>query len=402
MLNLVDIQFVAAVYVIEIADRILRFRLANQKNPTEEGNMSRTSLLLKLLVLVALVMGACASAPVAQPPTEDPAAAEPSAVSPTTQGDEADADPGSLVIYSGRSESLVAPIIQQFADATGIQVEVRYGSTGEITAALLEEGANSPADIFYAQDPGGLGAVEDAGLLQTLPEDILGRVAPGFASADGSWVGITARARVVVYNTDALTPDQLPNDLADFTDSTWNGRIGLAPTNASFVTMVTGMRQLWGEEETRAWLEGIVANNPVYYEGNSQVVTGVAAGEVDAGFVNHYYLYRFLAEQGETFPARNHYLTSGGPGSLVMVAGAGILANGDNTENAERFLAFMLSTVAQQYFASTTFEYPLVEGVATSSLLVPLAELNGPDLPLGGLSDLQGTTTLLQEVGMIP
>ena len=124
--------------------------------------------------------------------------------------------------------------------------------------------------------------------------------------------------------------------------------------------------------------------------------------EVEVGFVNHYYLYRFLAEEGESYPARNFYLNDGGPASLVMVAGAGQLASSQNPENAERFLDFLLSTVAQQYFASQTYEYPLVEGVVTSSLLTPLSELNTPDIALGDLADLQGTVELLQEVGLLP
>lgn len=329
------------------------------------------------------------------------AACAPAASTPES-GTGGNAVGGELVIYSGRSEELVAPIIQQFAEVTGIDVQVRYGSTAEIAAALLEEGENSLADIFYAQDPGGLGAIADAGLLTELPVNILGRVDPNFASPDGKWAGITARVRVVVYNTDVLSPEDLPADLNGFTDPIWDGRLGMAPTNASFLTMVTAMRNLWGEDETRAWLEGIVANNPVYYENNTAIVAAVGAGEVDAGLVNHYYLYRFLAEEGESFPARNYYMTDGGPGSLVMVSGAGILASGENQENAQRFLEFMLSPVAQQYFASQTFEYPLVDGVVVSSLLTPLAELNPPDISMGDLADLEGTTSMLQEVGMIP
>lgn len=358
--------------------------------------MSRKFLVVNLLLTLGVLLAACGA-----PTTSATTAPQPTAQT-IVEVQTVPADPGKLVIYSGRSESLVGPIIQQFADATGIDVEVRYGSTAEMAAAILEEGANSPADVYYAQDPGGLGAIEDAGLLATLPDDILSRVAPGYASANGAWVGITARARVVVYNTDVLSPADLPDDLSGFTDPQWRGRIGIAPTNASFVTMVTGMRQLWGEDETRAWLEAIAANEPVYYSGNAPVVAAVGAGEVHVGFVNHYYLYQFLAEQGESFPARNHYLNSGGPGSLVMVSGAGILANGQNQENAQRFLQFLLSQVAQQYFAGRTYEYPLVEGVATSSLLVPLAELNHPHISLGGLSDVQGSSAMIQEAGMVP
>lgn len=223
-----------------------------------------------------------------------------------------------------------------------------------------------------------------------------------FASPDGLWVGISGRARVVVYNTETLSPEDLPDTLEGFTDPQWRGRIGLPPTNGSFQTMVTGMRQVWGEEATRAWLEGILANEPVFYEKNTPTVAAVAAGEVEVGFVNHYYLYRFLAEEGEGFAARNYFLPSGGPGSLVMVAGAGRVASGQNEDNATRFLDFMLSTVAQQYFASTTYEYPLIEGVNVQSDLTPLAELNAIDISLGELADLQGTVVILQELGYLP
>lgn len=327
-------------------------------------------------------------------------------VTVAAEAEEAQADPGRLVIYSGRSESLVQPIIDQFAAATGIQVDVRYGSTAEMAATLLEEGENSPADVFYAQDPGGLGAIQDAGMLAQLPQDVLERVPPRFASEEGEWVGVSGRARVVVYNTNAISDPatQLPEDLMGFTDPEWSGRIGWAPTNGSFQAMVTAMRAIWGEEQTRAWLEGIQANNPVVYENNTSIVAGVAAGEVDVGFVNHYYLYRFLAEEGEDFPARNYFLPGGGPGSLIMVSGAGILNTAPNPDNAERFIRFLLSVPGQQYFASQTYEYPLVEGVTTSALLPPLAELDAQaiDIDLSQMADLEGTVALLSEVGVLP
>lgn len=320
-------------------------------------------------------------------------------------GESEAADPGRLVIYSGRSESLVQPIIDQFAAATGIQVEVRYGSTSEMAGVLLEEGANSPADVFYAQDPGGLGAVSQAGLLAPLPAELLARVPARFAADDGSWVGISGRARVVVYNTSVITDPatELPQDIFDFIDPAWNGRIGWAPTNGSFQAMVTAMRSVWGDEKTAEWLTGIQANNPVVYDGNTPIVSGVAAGEVDVGFVNHYYLYRFLAEEGESFPARNHFLTSGGPGSLIMVSGAGILNTAPNAANAQRFMDFMLSAPAQQYFAAQTYEYPVVEGVAVSAGIPPFADLDSIalNISLADLADLAGTQDMLFDLGII-
>jgi iron(III) transport system substrate-binding protein len=305
-----------------------------------------------------------------------------------------------LVVYSGRSESLVGPIVEQFQAATGVDVEVRWGNTAELAATLLEEGANSPADVFFAQDPGGLGAV--AGMLAPLPEDVLNRVDPRFRDPEGRWVGTSGRARVVVYNTEALTPETLPQSLWDFTDPQWKSRIGWAPTNTSFQTMVTAMRITWGEEKTREWLEGILANDAAVYEKNTPIVAAVGAGEIDVGFVNHYYLYRFLQEEGEGFTARNHFLPSGGPGSLVMVAGAGVLASSERQEVAHRFLDFMLSPPVQGYFATQTFEYPLIEGVSVHRELQPLSELNAPSVDLADLADLRGTVTLLNEVGALP
>jgi iron(III) transport system substrate-binding protein len=308
--------------------------------------------------------------------------------------------PQRLTIYSGRSESLVGPIIEQFEEASGIDVQVRYGATSEMAATLLEEGNDSPADVFFAQDPGGLGAI--TGLLTPLPENILDQVDGRFRDPNDRWVGISGRGRVIVYNTEAVKPEELPQDLRDFTDPQWKGRIGWAPTNGSFQTMVTAMRSVWGEEQTRRWLEEILANEPVAYEKNTPIVAAVGAGEVDVGFVNHYYLYRFLQEEGESFPARNYFLPGGGPGSLVMVAGAGVVASSDNHEAAHKFLRFMLSPVAQQYFATQTFEYPLVEGVRTQRELPPLAELNAIQVDLANLADLEGTLTLLRDVGALP
>lgn len=312
----------------------------------------------------------------------------------------ANAQKKTLVVYSGRSESLVGPVIEQFEQASGIEVEVRWGNTSELAATLLEEGEKSPADVYFAQDPGGLGAVVD--MLAPLPEDTLNQVEARFRDAEGRWVGISGRARVVVYNTDTLTPEALPSDLWGFIDPSWKGRIGFAPTNASFQTMITGMRAVWGEERTREWLAGFRSNDPVAYENNTSIVAAVGAGEVEVGLVNHYYLYRFLTEEGQGFPARNHFFSGGGPESLVMSAGAGVIKTTDQPEEAQRFINFLLSPVAQQYFATQTFEYPLVEGVVTDPGLPPLADLNSADIHVTDLADLQGTVKLLQETGVLP
>lgn len=315
-----------------------------------------------------------------------------------------EAETDRLVIYSGRSETLVQPLIDQFQEESGLTVEIRYGGTAEMAAVLLEEGENSPADVFFAQDPGGLGALQAEGMLATLPAETLALVPARFADEEGAWVGVSGRARTVVYNTDTLAPDDLPDDLWGFTEPEWRGRIGWAPTNGSFQAMVTGMRAVWGEEQTQLWLEGIQANEPVAYEKNTPTVAAVGAGEVEVGFVNHYYLHRFLAEEGEGFAARNYFLPAGGPGSLIMVSGVGILNTSAHAENAQQFINFLLSESAQQYFANETYEYPVIEGVAIADLLPPLTELDSQaiDISLSDLADLAGTATLLSEVGILP
>jgi iron(III) transport system substrate-binding protein len=369
------------------------------------------TLPLVIVIGVALILAACGAAPGAAPTAQvirETVEVQVTAAPQTPQVVEATvvvpADAGSLVVYSGRSEALVGPIIEQFSAATGIDVQVRYGSTSEIAAAILEEGASSPADVFFAQDPGGLGAVAKAGLFAPLPDEIVSQVSERFRSPTNLWVGISGRARVLVYNTAAVAPADLPADIYELTDPKWSGRIGWAPSNGSLQAMVTAMREIWGEEKTEAWLAGIQANQPVVFEGNAQVVEAVGVGEVDVGLVNHYYLYRFLSEQGERFGARNHFLTGGGPGSLIMAAGAGRLSSGANPENAQRFLQFMLSKVAQQYFAGQTYEYPLVEGVVTQGGLPPLAELESAAIAIdmAELEDLQGTVQLMQQVGVLP
>lgn len=305
-----------------------------------------------------------------------------------------------LVVYSGRSESLIAPLIADFEEVTGAKVQVNYGSTGPLAATLLEEGGNTPADIFFAQDPGGLGAVDL--LLAELPSDILNSVPDWARDPENKWVGTSGRARVIVYNTDMLSEDDLPDSIEDFAKPEWKGRIGWAPTNGSLHAMITAMRQEWGEARTKAWLEGIVANEPKIYAKNTPTVVAAGAGEIEVGFVNHYYLHRFIAEEGESFGARNYYTRAADAGSVILVAGVGMLEESDNKDLAEQFIKFLLSASGQQYFASQTYEFPLNENAKPIDLLPALEDITKPSIDLGELIDLEGTQDLLREVGALP
>ncbi len=313
-------------------------------------------------------------------------------------GDEVSGD--GLVVYSGRNEELVGPLIEQFEDASGIDVEVRYGDTAEMAAQILEEGDNSPADVFFGQDAGALGALAADGRLQPLSAAQLDLVPAGLRDDEGEWVGVSGRSRAVVYNTEALTEADLPASILDFTDPAWSGRIGWAPTNGSFQAFVTALRVLEGEDGARAWLEGIKANGAIALDNNIAVVEAVASGEIDVGFVNHYYLYQFLADE-PGFPAANKIYGGGDPGALVNVAGVGILDTADSETEANAFVDYLLSADAQRYFADETFEIPLAGGVPPHEGVPTLAQLQPPDLDLNDLDDLEGTLELLASVGLV-
>jgi iron(III) transport system substrate-binding protein len=306
-----------------------------------------------------------------------------------------------LTIYSGREEELVAPLFEMFKEQTGIDVEVRYGDSAELAATIAEEGENSPADVFFAQDPGSLGAVESQ--LNTLSQDTLDRVDARFRDAEGRWVGTSGRSRVIVYNTEALAENDVPDSVFDLTDPRWKGRVGIAPTNASFQAFVTAMRLSAGDEKTRQWLLDLKANAPKEYEKNTPIVEAAAAGEIDLGLVNHYYLYLVKQEQPDA-PIANHFLEAGDPGALVSVAGAAVLASSDQQDDAARFVEFLLSDVGQRFYVDTAeeAEYPLIEGLGPKEGLPPLAELDGPDVDLTTFgAEHEATIELLRETGYL-
>jgi iron(III) transport system substrate-binding protein len=307
-----------------------------------------------------------------------------------------------LTVYSGRDERFVGELYQRFKTQTGIELNVRYGDSAALAAALLEEGGNSPADVFVSQDAGALGAVASRGRLRVLPQTILNRVPSRFRAPGKRWVGVSGRARVVVYNTESLRPRDLPATIWGYTQPRWRGRVGLPPTNASFQAFVSAMRIRAGETRTRNWLRALRANDVRFYSGNSQVVAAVASGEIQVGFVNHYYLYQ-LKEQQPSARAANHFLRGKkDPGALINVAGAGVVASSGKAQAAQRLISFLLSREAQRHFSNSSgrAEYPLIRGVQARAGLPPLSRIEGARISLGRLGrELEPTLRLLNEVG---
>lgn len=308
-----------------------------------------------------------------------------------------------LTVYSGRNESLIGPILAQFTEDTGIETEILYGGTSAVANQILTEGENSPADVFIAQDGGALGALAAADMLHKLPAATIARVAnEAFVSPDGVWTGLSGRARVFVYSPESLDEHglELPNSIHDLTGEEWRGLVGWAPANASFVSNVTAMRVLLGEEETAAWLADMIANGVQAYPKNTPIVQATIDGEVVGGLVNHYYLFRFLAEDPD-ITATLHFFPAGDLGSLINVAGAAILKSTDQPYDALALVDYLLSDTAQAYFAQTTYEYPLAASVEPSVDLPALADIETPEIDLSDLADLQGTLTMIEESGAL-
>ncbi len=306
-----------------------------------------------------------------------------------------------LTVYSGRNEDLVGPLIQRFEDDTGIDVEVRYGGSAELAATLIEEGEQTPADVFFSQDAGALGALESRRLLADLPRALIDRVAPRFRSRGGGWVGASGRVRVIAFDTREVRTAELPRSVLGLTNARFRGRVGWAPTNASFQTFVTALRATQGDAAARRWLDDMQANDVQAYENNIAIRDAIASGEISLGLINHYYVAQAITEEGADYPV-GLFVPPNDVGGLINVAGAGILKGTERREEAERFVRYLLEPPAQRFFAEETKEYPLIRGVpARQPGLPPLDRIGGPDIDLNRLNDLQGTVKLLQDTGVL-
>lgn len=304
----------------------------------------------------------------------------------------------SLTVYSGRSESLVSDLFDEFEDETGIKIDARYGDSGELAALLSTEGDASPADVFFSQDAGALGAVES--LLGELPAANLDAVDAKYRAESGKWVGVTGRVRVFVYNP-TLVKD-VPTSIDALLDPSWSGRIGFAPTNASWQAFVTGLRVLRGEDGAREWLVKFAANKPVAFEKNGAVRDAVNDGQVALGLVNHYYLYEKIAAEGaDKVVAKNQFIGGGDPGGLVNVSGVGVLAGAPHKSAAQKFVDFLQSETALEYFRTKTWEYILRDGAAQPEGLPDFASLGAPSVDLSDLKSLDKTQELLQSTGLL-
>ncbi|MDP8975551.1 MAG: iron ABC transporter substrate-binding protein [Actinomycetota bacterium] len=315
-------------------------------------------------------------------------------------GSACSSDSADLTVYSGRIPDLMGPLFKQFEQETGLKVKVRYGDSAEVAGAALEEGAKPRADVLLVQDAGNIGQVAKSGRLLALDGAVVDKVPAQFRSVDRHWVGLSGRARVVAYNTDRVREDELPPEITGFTDTRWKGRLAWAPTNGSFQAFITAFRVMKGDAAAEAWLRGVKANEPKVFPNNVAILEAVGKGEVDTGFVNHYYLFRARAE-GRAGKAANKYYGVGDPGGLVNVSATGILQGAKHQAAARRLVEFLLSDGAQRYFADKTFELPVVPTIKADPALPPITALARPEVDLARLEDAKGTVDLLTRLGVL-
>jgi iron(III) transport system substrate-binding protein len=345
----------------------------------------RISIVLLALALAAL-LAACAPIPAAQPASTEPA--------PATGG--------KLVIYSGRSEPLLKPVVDAFKAAhPGVEVLLKAGSNSELANALIEEQANPQADLFVTTELVTIQTLASKGVLAAYRPAAAAGLPAEFVGPNDNWVGLTRRARVIIYNTDLVPAADAPKSLVDLTDPKWKGQIAAAgSTNGSMQAQIAAMRQLLGDAETEAWLRGLLANDVTFFGGHTDVRKAVGAGEFKLGLVNHYYYHLQLAEGskvGVVYPDQ----AEGEMGLLTNATSAAVVKGAANEVNARAFIDFLLSAEGQKLFAQENYEYPLLEGVALREGVAPLADfrLAEVDAPAAA-ADADATFDLIEKVGL--
>lgn len=307
-----------------------------------------------------------------------------------------------ITLYNGQHEQTTAALVKAFERQTGITVEVRSGDEAELGNQILQEGSSSPADVFYTENTPVLEALREKGMLAPVAPATLAAVPSRYDSAQGDWVGVSARVSALVYNTSQIKPSQLPGSILELAEPRWRGKLGFAPSETDFQPLITAIVKLDGLATAERWLKGLQANSKLYPD-NETVVAQVNNGESAVGLINHYYWFRLRAELGQGgMHSALHYYDPGDPGDLVDVSGAALLKSSSHQAAAQRFLAFLVSRTGQETIAhSHSYEYPLRPGVAPAPGLRPFAQLKPAPLTPAELGDGSQALALEQRLGLL-
>lgn len=354
---------------------------------------------ITIVLLATMIAVSACGAPAA---TDDSATSEATTAIESTKASVVAEISGSLVIYSGRSEPLIQPVIDAFkAKYPSVEVLLKAGSNSELANALIEEQANPQADVFITTELFTMQSLSQKGIFRSYLPVGADKLPAEFLGADNTWTGLTRRARVIMYNKDLVSEDELPTSIFDLTDPKWKGQIAAAgSTNGSMQAQIAAMRQLLGEEETEAWLNGLIANEVTFFGGHTDVRKAVGAGEFTLGLVNHYYFYLQQAEGsnvGVIFPDQD----DGKIGLISNATAAAMVKGARNAAAAQAFLDFLVSVEGQKLFAGQNYEYPLLPGVSLREGVPPLDDLRLADVDIVRAAlDFDATFDLMERVGL--
>jgi iron(III) transport system substrate-binding protein len=307
-----------------------------------------------------------------------------------------------ITLYNGQHEQTTAMLVSAFEKQTGIHVEVRSADEDTLGNQILQEGSNSPADVFYTENTPVLEELREKGMLAPVSPTTLASVPSRYDSADGDWVGVSARVSVLVYNTSQLEPAELPGSVLELADPKWKGKLGVAPSETDFQPLITSIIKFDGTAAAEKWLKGLQANGAVYPD-NETVVAQVNNGESALGPINHYYWFRLRAELGSGgMHSALHYYNAGDPGDLLDISGAAILKSSSHQADAQKFLAFLVSRQGQETIAhSHSYEYPLRPRVSPAAGLRPFDELHPVSLTPAELGDGSVPLAMEQRLGLL-
>jgi iron(III) transport system substrate-binding protein len=308
-----------------------------------------------------------------------------------------------ITLYNGQHEQTTSALVSAFEKQTGITVKVRNDDESVLINQIITEGRASPADVVYTENSPALELLQQKGLLAAVDGDTLAAVPPVYSSPKGAWVGVSARASVMVYNTDRLSPAQLPRSVMDLAAPKWKGKIGLAAGETDFLPIVISVERTYGKAAAASWLAGLKANAADNLLPSNEALTNeVNQGRIQLGIINSYYWYRQRAEVGA---AAMHSAVApfqaGDAGYLIDISGAGVLASSTQRAAGQRFLAFLVSPRGQEIIAhSQSYEYPVGSGVTTAQPLPPFDSLQPAPLNVAQLGDGSSATALLQQAGL--
>lgn len=306
---------------------------------------------------------------------------------------------GALTVYSGREEEYMEPVFEAYEKKTGTDLNVRYGDSPDLALLVGEEGDKTPADVFISQSPISQSYLDQKQLLSKLPQEVLDRVPASLRSADGEWIGIAGRQRVLIYNTDLVKESDLPKSVLDLTDAKYEGKVGVAPSNASFQDFVAAMNTLKGTDTTSAWLKGLADNGAKAYAKNSAIAEAVARGEIPMGLVNHYYVLE-IKEEDPNAPVAAYRFPGTDPGSLFLVATASVPAATADKASADDLVGFLVSDAGQKLMIAGEGEYPTATGVNPPEGAPSLTKGDYPAYDLTGQTDLKAIAEQIRESGL--